>query len=53
MHCITGERYYAVFFCTEQSISTAADGSLTERGNTIIKQTPFKRLAHLKNLPVH
>ena len=36
------------FFLTEQnrSLLTEPDGSFTERGNTIIKQTPFKRFGH-------
>ncbi len=36
------------FFLTEQNrtLLTKEDGSLTERGNTIIKQTPFKRFGH-------
>ena len=36
------------FFLTEQnrSLLTEPDGSFTERGNTIIRQTPFKRFGH-------
>jgi NAD(P)-dependent dehydrogenase (short-subunit alcohol dehydrogenase family) len=36
------------FFLTEQNrtLLTNDDGSLTERGNTIIKQTPFKRFGN-------
>lgn len=40
------------FFLTDQNrtLLTAADGSLTERGNTIIKQTPFKRFGSPEEL---
>ena len=36
------------FFLTDQNraLLTNPDGSLTERGNLIIKQTPFKRFGH-------
>lgn len=36
------------FFLTEQNrtLLTQPDGSLTERGNSIISQTPFKRFGH-------
>jgi NAD(P)-dependent dehydrogenase (short-subunit alcohol dehydrogenase family) len=36
------------FFLTEQNrtLLTNEDGSLTDRGNTIIKQTPFKRFGN-------
>ncbi len=36
------------FFLTDQNrtLLTRADGSLTERGQTIITQTPFKRFGH-------
>jgi NAD(P)-dependent dehydrogenase (short-subunit alcohol dehydrogenase family) len=40
------------FFLTEQNrtLLTNEDGSLTERGNTIIKQTPFKRFGDANEL---
>jgi NAD(P)-dependent dehydrogenase (short-subunit alcohol dehydrogenase family) len=40
------------FFLTEQNrtLLTNEDGSLTERGNTIIKQTPFKRFGKADEL---
>jgi NAD(P)-dependent dehydrogenase (short-subunit alcohol dehydrogenase family) len=40
------------FFLTEQNrtLLTNADGSLTERGKSIIKQTPFKRFGQPEEL---
>lgn len=40
------------FFLTEQNrtLLTNEDGSLTDRGNTIIKQTPFKRFGNADEL---
>jgi NAD(P)-dependent dehydrogenase (short-subunit alcohol dehydrogenase family) len=40
------------FFLTEQNrtLLTNADGSLTDRGNSIIKQTPFKRFGKADEL---
>lgn len=40
------------FFLTDQNrtLLTTADGSLTERGNTIIRQTPFKRFGSPEEL---
>ncbi len=40
------------FFLTDQnrSLLTKADGGLTERGQTIIAQTPFKRFGHPEEL---
>jgi NAD(P)-dependent dehydrogenase (short-subunit alcohol dehydrogenase family) len=40
------------FFLTEQnrSLLTNADGSLTERGHSIISHTPFKRFGHPEEL---
>ncbi|MGF1925911.1 MAG: SDR family oxidoreductase [Bacteroidia bacterium] len=40
------------FFLTEQNraLLTNSDGSYTERGNLVIKQTPFKRFGHTDEL---
>lgn len=40
------------FFLTEQNraLLTNTDGSYTERGNLVIKQTPFKRFGHTDEL---
>lgn len=40
------------FFLTEQNrtLLTKTDGSYTERGNLVIKQTPFKRFGHTDEL---
>ena len=50
--CIRGNAIAPGFFLTDQnrSLLTTPDGELTERGNDIIRQTPFKRFGKPEEL---